>query len=70
MLNGPGTQFTVVKTYFESCLIETYAFHQFAQLFWKVNLPHILPKERIDKSVKNFVFLGILVMICHEKSLC
>lgn len=33
MLNGPGTQLTVVKTYFESCLIETYAFQQFARLF-------------------------------------
>lgn len=33
MFNGPGTQFMAVKIYFESCLIETYAFQQFANLF-------------------------------------
>lgn len=33
MLNGSGTLFMAIKTYFESCLIETYAFQQFAHLF-------------------------------------
>lgn len=33
MFNGSGTQFMTVKVYFESCLIETYAFQQFAHLF-------------------------------------
>lgn len=33
MLNGASAQFMAIKTYFESCLIETYAFQQFAHLF-------------------------------------